>query len=175
MTDKYIALVSGVEREVAGTVTGGTNAQAGKITALDGTGRLDSSIMPVGVAPDVDIANAFETLTAATPFVYKRSDGTYANASAAVGGNAALGFILSNVATGQPATVFFEGRVTGLTGLTPGARYYLSDATPGGLTSTPVDNTVAGSAGKLHQYLGRAISATTLSFEADDFVVLAAP
>lgn len=168
MADKYIALVSGIETEVEGTVTGGAVGQAGKIPALDGTGRLDASLMPVGVAPDVYVGSAFETLSPSNPFVYIKSDGTVANASGASGGNPCVGFVLLGAAAAAQATVHFEGRVTGLSGLTVGSRYYLSDTVPGGLTLTPVSGS-----GKLHQYLGRAISTTTLSFEADDHIVRA--
>jgi hypothetical protein len=166
--DKYIALVGGIETEVAGTVTGGTAAQDGKIPALDATGRLDASLMPVGTVADTYVGAAAETLSATAPFVYVKSDGQVANASAASGGNPTIGFVLAGAAAAAQATVYFEGRVTGLTGLTVGARYYLSDTTPGGLTTTPVTG-----AGKLHQYLGRAISTTTLSFECDDHIVRA--
>ncbi len=168
MVDKYLGLVSGVETEVVATVTGGTVAQDGKIVALDTSGRLDPSIMPVGVVADTHNATAFESLSSASPFVYIRSDGQVANASAATGGNPTIGFVLANVAAAAQALVYFEGRVTGLSGLTVGARYYLSDATPGGLTATPVTG-----AGKLHQYLGRAVSATTLSFEPDNHILRA--
>jgi hypothetical protein len=123
MADKYIALVNGIDQEVEGTVTGGTAAQAGKIVATDGTGRLDASIMPVGVAPDVYVGIASETLSATSPFVYIKSDGQVANASGASGGNPAIGFVLAGSAAAAQATVYFEGRVTGLTGLTVGARY----------------------------------------------------
>lgn len=168
MADKYIALLTGMEQEVEGTVTGGTAGQAGKIPALDATGRIDPTLMPVGIVADTYSGTAFETLSAASPFVYVRPDGQVANASAASGGNPTIGFVLANVATAGTALVYFEGRVTGLSGLTVGTRYYLSDTTPGGLTATPVSGT-----GKLHQYLGRAVSATTLAFEADDHIVRA--
>lgn len=168
MADKYIALINGVDQEVEGTVTGGTVTQAGDLVALDGTGRLDQSIMPVGVAPDTYIGTASEALTSAAPFVYIKSDGTVANASATSGGNPTIGFVLANVANAAQATVFFEGRVTGLSGLTVGARYYLSDTVAGGATLTPVSGT-----GKLHQYLGRAVSTSTIAFEADDHIVRA--
>lgn len=166
MADKYIALLNGVETEVEGTVTGGTVTQAGEIVALDATGRLDTTIMPVGVVADTYSGTAFENLTAANPFVYIRSDGQIANASATSGGNATVGFVINNVSAAGTALVYFEGRVTGLSGLTPGTRYYLSDSVAGGLTDTPVSGT-----GKLHQYLGRAITATSLTFEADDYIV----
>lgn len=168
MADKYIALINGVEQEVEATLTGGTSTQAGDIVALDANGRLDISVMPTGITADVYIGNAFESLVSNNPFVYIKSDGTVANASASSGGNPTIGFVNTNYSANASATVYFEGRVTGLSGLTIGARYYLSDSVPGGLTATPVVGT-----GKLHQYLGRAISATSLSFEADDHIVRA--
>ena len=124
--------------------------------------------MPVGIVPDIYEGEAAEVLSASNPFVYVKSDGKIANASADVGGNASVGFILEGAASGASARVYFEGRVTGLSGLTIGARYYLSDVTPAGAISTPVSGT-----GKLHQYLGRAISATTIAFEADDYILRA--
>lgn len=167
MVDKYIALVNGQERQVEGQVTGGAVAQAGKIVALDNTGRLDQSVLPVGLTPDVYVGTAYEAL-AAGAFVYLRSDGKVANASAVSGGNQAVGFVLEAAAANAQAMVYFEGRNTVLTGLTPGARTYLSDATPGGVTQTPVAGT-----GKLHQFLGNAVEATSLAFEGDDSIILA--
>lgn len=69
---------------------------------------------------------------------------------------------------GQTALVYLEGRNTALTGLTAGTRYYLSADTPGAVTATPVTG-----AGKRHQFLGRALSATSISYEADDSITLA--
>lgn len=167
MADKYLALVGGQERQVEGQVTGGGVGQAGKLVALDNTGRLDQSILPVGLTPDVYVGVAHEAL-AAGAFVYLRSDGKVANASGVAGGNQAVGFVLEASAANDPARVYFEGRNTVLTGLTPGARVYLSDSAPGGTTHTPV----AG-AGKVHQFLGCAVEATCLAFEGADSIILA--
>lgn len=169
MADKYIFLdpVTGFSREREGTVTGGTAGQAGDILALDASGRIDESVLPVGLGPDVYNSLASEILTAGA-FVYVDSGAEIANAFAGVSGFPALGFVLTPSAIGEPATVYFEGQNNALTGLTPGARYYLSDTTPGGVTTTPVSGT-----GKKHQYLGNAISTTTIAFERDDVIILA--
>lgn len=172
MADKYIALLSGIETEVEGKVTGGTAAEAGKIPALDSTGRLDESLMPVGIGADMAVLTAAEALSAGA-LVYIKSDGEVANASGASAGNEAVGFVLAAYSASDDAYVYFEGRNTELSGLTVGARYYLSDLVAGGITATPIDNTNPANAGKKHQYVGRAISATSLSFEASDSVVLA--
>jgi hypothetical protein len=167
MADKYIALLAGLEQEVEGTVAGGTAAQNGKIVALGTDGKLDASLMPVGIAADVFATTAGEALTAGD-FVYITATGTARKASATSGGNPAVGFVLTSAANAASVTVYFEGSNTALTGLTVGARYYLSSATAGGVTATPVSG-----AGTLHQFLGRAYSATAISTEIDDHIVRA--
>lgn len=169
MADKYLSRDSATGRvkEVEGTVTGGTAGQAGDLVALDGSGRIDPTTMPVGIGADTHAGTAGESLTAGD-FVAIDVDGDVVRASAASGGKDAVGFVLDSAATAAPVTVYMEGRNTDLTGLTPGSRYYLSDTTPGGVTNTPV----AG-AGKRHQFLGTAITATSIAFEADDSITLA--
>lgn len=163
---KYLARVSGRIAEVVATVTGGTAGQGGAIVALDDTGHLDTSIMPVGIGADTYAGTASGALTAGD-FVAITAAGVV-RASATSGGNQADGFVLAASTDGTACTVYFEGRNTSLTDLTVGARYYLSDSTPGGLTTAPVSGT-----GKLHQYLGKAITTTSLAFEGDDAVLLA--
>lgn len=172
MADKYITVINGHEETVEGTVVGGTSSQAGDIPALDNTGRLSLTLMPVGITPDTYSGVAFENLNSASPFVYIRSDGQVANASANMGGGECIGFVLNNYASGEVALVYFEGRVTGLSGLTVGSRYYLSDTLAGGITSTPIDINDSNNVGKKHQFIGKAITPTTLSFEADDYVLI---
>lgn len=158
---------TGVVEEVVPITTSSGAGDALKIVQTDAAGRLDASVMPVGIGADTFTANASGALTAGDA-VYVTSGGLIARASAASGGNSADGFVLASSSTGTSATIFFEGRNTALTGLTVGSRYYLSDSTPGGITTTPVTG-----AGKIHQYLGKAITATTLSWEPDDAILLA--
>jgi hypothetical protein len=167
MADKYIALLSGIEQEVEGTVTGGTAAQGGKIPALDASGKFDESLLPVGIGADVFATTAGESLTAGD-FVYITPAGTASKASASPGGSPAVGFVKTSAASGAAVTVYFEGSNTNATGLTPGARVYLSDTVPGGYTMTPVTGT-----NKLHQYLGRAYTATAITTEIDDHILRA--
>lgn len=143
-------------------------SDAGKIPQTDSAGRLDISLMPVGVSPDVLVANASGALTAGD-LCYVKSDGTIARATASASGPVqADGFVLEAYADGSEATLYFEGRNTAMSGLTTGARYYLSDTTAGGVTPSPVSG-----AGKIHQFVGKAVSPTTLAFEADDAILLA--
>lgn len=169
MADKYLSrdAATGRTREVEGTVAGGSAGQAGDLVALDGSGRLDSTVMPVGIGADTHAGTAGETLTAGD-FVAIDVDGDVVRASAASGGKDAVGFILENASAAAAVTVYMEGRNTDLSGLTPGSRYYLSDTTPGGVTATPVSG-----AGKRHQFLGTAITSSSIAFEADDSITLA--
>lgn len=169
MADKYLNrnATTGRVSEVEGTVTGGTVTQAGDIVALDGTGRLDASVMPVGIGADAASLEAGEALTAGE-FVYISNTGTVRKASANVGGFDAMGFVLDNATAGANVLVYFEGRNTALGGLTPGQRVYLS-TTAGSYTITPV----TAPAGARHQFLGKAITVDSISFEPTDGITLA--
>lgn len=167
MADKYIALGASGPQEIEATVTSAGAASAGEIPALDPTGRLDQSMMPVGITADTYTGTAFEAL-AAGAFVYIRTDGQVANASAASGGNAAVGFVLAASAASASALVYFEGRNTARSGLTVGSTYFLSDTVAGSVVSTVVTGT-----GKLYQPLGTAITATSMNTEISAAVVRA--
>ena len=155
----YLALVAGFEQEVAAAVTGGTAGQAGQIVSLDAGGRLDLSILPAGLSADAHVATASEALSAGA-VVYLKADGTVANASATAGGRAAIGHVLTAVANGSQATIYFEGRNTGLSGLTVGASYFLG-ATAGTVSTSPIGAGV----GNISQRVGVAVSDTTLATE----------
>ncbi|MGH7291080.1 MAG: hypothetical protein ACREJT_07725, partial [Myxococcota bacterium] len=88
-------------------------------------------------------------------------------ADATAAGKEATGFVLAGAASGANATVFFEGTNTQLSGLTPGARYYL-DTTAGAVVDTPPTGS-----GNVVQFIGTAVSATEISFEPDAGIILA--
>lgn len=161
----YLSLIAGVRTLVAGVVVGGTATQDGALLALDANGRIDNSVLPVGIGADTFTSTAGEAL-AAGDLCYVTAAGTIMKAGAGAAGTVCQGFVLASSANSASATIYFEGRNTSLTGLTAGTRYYLSE-TAGGVTATPVTGT-----GKRHQFIGRAVSATSLDFEADDFIQL---
>ena len=72
----------------------------------------------------------------------------------------------SLVESGAAATVYFEGTITGLTGLTAGRRFL--STTPGVSTSA-----APSAAGNVVQVVGFATSATTLNFNSGPPVMLA--
>lgn len=157
---------SGKFTETQPVTTSAGTADAGKLVQLDGSGHLDASVVPAGFGVSAYVANASGNLSAGDA-VYVNSSSLIARASAATSGNATIGFILVAVTSGQPATMYRSGDNTAVTGLTAGSRYYLSDTTPGGITSVPVTGS-----GKMSQYVGTALSATALGWNPDDPTVL---
>lgn len=166
--NKFLALVGGRIREVIATVTSAGVTDDGKIVALGSDGRLDNSVLPVGVGVETKSITASENLSAGNLVNVWNSGGNFRvrKADATTQGKEAHGFILSSVSSGGAAQVYLEGTVTGLSGLLPG-RYYLS-TNPGEITDTP-----PAASGNVVQYVGNAVSATELTFEATDGVVLA--
>lgn len=168
MADKYIKLSNGRLAEQAAVETSAGAGDAGKIVALSGDGRLDPSVMPAGIGADVATVVASENLSAGD-FVNIWDDAgsvKVRKADSSSAGYEADGFVLDAVTSGQNASVYFEGRNTGKSGLTIGARYYLGAT--GGVTTTPPS-----AGGNVVQFLGRAISATAITFEGTDGVIVA--
>jgi hypothetical protein len=156
-------------QELATIQTSAGAADADKIPSLDAQGRLDASMMPTGIGADTANLQASEAIGAGDKINIHDVAGAFRmrRADAAAAGKEADGFVISAVASGASGLAYLEGRITGLSGLVPGARYYLSDSTPGGQTVTPPVG-----AGKVVQFLGKAVSATELNFEPDDGIVL---
>lgn len=159
---------SGKFTETQPVTTSAGSGDAGKLIQLDGSGKLDASAMPPGFGVSTYVANASGAISAGDA-VYVNASSLIARASAAVSGNPAIGFVLLGATNGTPATMYRSGDNTAVTGLTPGARYYLSDSTPGAITATPVTG-----ADKLSQYVGTALSATALAWNPDDATMLKA-
>jgi hypothetical protein len=170
MADKFVYLGSSGLTEKAATTTSTGVTDAGKIVALGSDGYLDISVMPVGIGADTRVAVASENLNAGDLVnLYNNSGTITARKADATGGIAkqADGFVISAVSSGQNATIYFDGTITGLSGLTPGAIYYLS-TTAGGITTT-IPTTTA----YIAQSVGKALSATELTFEPGEPVIRA--
>jgi hypothetical protein len=168
MADKYLNVISGVMTQVEAKASSAGAGDAGKIPALDSSGRLDSSMMPVGIAADTASILASENLAAGDLVNVYNNSGTanIRKADASTTGKFAHGFVLAAVTSGNNGTVYFEGTNTQVTSLTPG-RQYLS-TTPGLATST-----APSSSGNVVQVVGVANAAAALNFEAGEPVVLA--
>lgn len=159
-TNRFVTLVNGVQRLVTAIAASAGVADANKIIATGSDGRIDSTLMPVGVGVQTQAITASENL-AAGDFVNIFSDsGTPSCRKAdASNGRIANGFVLSAVPSGQQATVYFSGFNTSQINLTPGTQMFLSASTAGTATAT------APNAPALVQVLGIAVSETVLTFE----------
>lgn len=185
MSKKYIAMQNGALTEVAASALSVGAADAGKVVALNdsgilddsilnasvvasankiakltATGRLDITVMPLGVGDDTNIIVASEAL-AAGDFVNVWDNSSVASvrkADASAVGKEAHGFVLAAVEAGIGATVFFEGTNTSVSGCVPG-RQFLS-LTAGGFSTSPPT-----AAGQIVQVLGYAVSSTAINFQ----------
>ena len=169
MADKAIQLVSGKLTQVEATVVSTGVGEAGDIVALDSTGKIDVSVLPTGIGPDVAVILASENIGAGKYVNIYDNTGT-ANVRLADNSNSrdAHGFVKDAVTSGNNATIYFEATNDDLTGLTPGARQYLGTA--GGVTATPP---TFGGGATISQFVGIAISATEINTDIDDCVMLA--
>jgi hypothetical protein len=145
----------GSQEEYAGKNSSAGAGDAGEFAILDAAGKIATSMLPNGVAADSVTLTAGEALSAGD-FVYISAAGTVLKADATTPAKAARGYVLAAVSNAQPATVYFDESNSSVTGLTPGATYFLS-TTAGGVTTSPTTT-----AGQIVQELGFATSATNL-------------
>ena len=159
--------MNGVLTEIFGVQTSAGAGNAGDLVSLDNSGRIDNSMMPVGIGADTATITASETLAAGDWVnVWNNSGAKVRKADATTAGKEAHGFVLAAVTSGNPATVYFEGTNTQVTGQTPGPVYLQTTAGTGGPTAPSAS-------GNLVQQVGVALSATSVNFERGTPVVLA--
>lgn len=166
--DKYLFNNAGTVTEKASIQTSAGAGDAGKIPAVDSSGRLDTSFMPTGIAADTAVITASEALAAGDLVnVWNSTGAKVRKADASVAGKEAHGFVIAAVSNGAAATVYFEGTNAQVTGLTPGVQF-LSAATPGLATATAPSGS-----GNVVQRVGFATAAAALNFQSQPPVVLA--
>ena len=164
---KFLRLVNGVITEIFGVQTSAGAGNAGDLVSLDDSGRIDNSMMPVGIGADTSTITASETLAAGDWVnVWNDSGAKVRKADATTAGKEAHGFVLAAVTSGNPATVYFEGTNTQVTGQTPGLVYLQTTAGTGGAT-------IPSASGNVVQSIGVAVSATAVNFERSAPVTLA--
>lgn len=169
MAEKYIKNNAGQLAEVEATVVSTGTNEAGKIIALDASGKIDTTILPTGIGAQTKVAATSESLSAGQLVNLWNDSGTIkARKADASNGRRAHGFVLTGVTSPNNATVYLDGTITGLTSLTPGATYYLSGATAGAIVST-----APSTSGYISQEVGVALSATELHFEEQQPITLA--
>lgn len=169
--NKYLSNNAGTITEVAASQSSAGVGDAGKIPALDSTGKLDSSMMPVGIGAETDIIPASENLAAGDLINIWSSASTVKcrKADGSTSGKQADGFVLAAVTSGSNATVYRVSQLNNQkTGMTPGNKQFLSVTVPGGTQETAPTGT-----GQTVQIVGSARSATELIFLPGTPIVLA--
>jgi len=162
---KFLALVAGRIKELTASVVSAGSADDGKLVALDAAGKLDASVLPAGIGVNTVAAVASETLSANDLVNLWNDTGTLKarKADATTEGKECHGFVKAGVSASATATIYTPGNlITGLSGLTPGARQYLA-TTAGARTETPPSAT-----GNVLQMVGIAADATSLVFEPEE-------
>jgi hypothetical protein len=162
-----VEVISGVlTRKVPNSTSAGA-ADAAKMIQLNSAGKLDVTLMPSAALNGSEdyVIIAFETLAAGDLVNVFNNAGTASlrKADATDATKPPMGYVQAGVTAGATGTARLgNGVITGLAGLTIGARYYASAATPGGLTLTPP--TVAGN---VVYPVGRAKAVTEFAYVDD--------
>lgn len=166
-TSKYLSHINGRLTEVVPVIVGAVAASYDKIPALDASGRLDVTMLPVGAGPEVSIVLASEAIAAGNFVNIYDNAGTAncRNADSTVAGKEAHGFVLAAVASAANATVYFTGENTQRVGLTVGTQYL---AAAGSCSTTPPTT-----AGHLVQGVGFATTPTSMIVEFSNPITLA--
>ncbi len=190
---RFLNLVAGRIKQVVAIISSAGAGDGEKIVATDTTGKLhdsvmgaaetgnnvvvktksdgtlDPSIMPAGIGASTVTVVASEALAAGDLVNLWNDAGTpkARKADATAEGKEAHGFVTASVLSAANATVYLEGKITGLSGRTAGARQYMA-TTPGTITETP-----PAAAGNVVQYIGTAYSATAVAFDRDEPVTVA--
>jgi hypothetical protein len=157
MANRYLAIGTvGRQEEVEALVTRTGTGDAGKIVATASDGRIDPSVLPLGVGPDLVSAVASEAIGAGK-YVNLYNNGGVTTMRLADNSNdrPAHGFCKDAVANAGTGLVYFEGPNAGVSGRTIGARQYL------GTAGSPVETVPAAPA--ILQYLGIATQTTEIN------------
>ena len=165
---KFFLTLANGQRILATAI--GTSAGAGdadKIIHTGADGRIDATFLPNGIALLVRSIEVTETLVAGDFVnIYDSSGPKVRKAVATDPAKFCNGFVLDGASSGS-IDVYLSGLNTQLTGLTPGAKYYLDTTAGDAVTPGPTEVD-----GNISQFLGSAVSATELLFESDDDILI---
>lgn len=158
-TDKFLSIdTDGNMVEESALQTSSGSGDSGKVIQTNDSGVVDETMLPTYEGIDL---TASEALDAGDLINVWDDAGTAKMRKAdASGGKPAHGYVLNSVSSTSTGTAYGEGKLTGLSGLTPGASQFLSDSTAGTVTESPVTTS-----GNLLQKVGEAVSTTTVAFE----------
>ena len=171
-TQRFLTRQAGKTKQAQALVASTGAADAGKMVATGTDGRLDQSVMPLGIGASTIVVDASEEL-AAGKFVNFWNDAGALKVRLAdnATGRPADGYVTESFTADTPATVYpLDGVNSNLTTLTVGGDYWLGTA--GAVIAVPLDSSDDANAGKIDQYLGKAKSATELITVDDSYVIL---
>lgn len=132
---------------------------------VDAQGRLTAASNGTSSS---ETYTAGEAITAGD-LVYVSAAGTVMKADANAIGKKAIGFAPSSISNGTSGTIVFGvGKITGLSGLTAGELYFLSNTTTGGIA---LYSALTFASGDIEQIVGTAESTTVLRFHAGPTVL----
>lgn len=167
---KFLTFLSNTWHLISGVVISAGAANAGDLVALNDDGKLDESVMPSGIGAETASFPASENLASGDQVNIWNDAGTLRvrKADATAAGKRSHGVVKAAVTSGASALVYLPGiTLTGLTGLTAGAHYFLG-TTPGAI----VTDVSAYVAGNVIQRVGHALSTTSLYFAPDEPVII---
>lgn len=157
---KFLTQNIGQLKEVQATTTSAGAGNSGQIPALNSSGVLDITLMPIGVGTPTIVLPTTEIIAAGAFINVWNNAGTPSvrNANATDTTKPAHGYVLAGFGSGSNATVYLASENNVLTGLSVGSVYYLT--TTGGVVSTTPPNTTGNSL----QTVGYAINTTTIQY-----------
>ncbi len=154
------------------TEIGGTADKNGHIPTLGENGKLSATLLPSDIGNNS--VQAISTGVSAGSFVHLSQNGSGilvcepADVSVLSDLRSCDGFVLESASNGEEVQVWLEGKNTMLTALDIGATYFIDPDNPGGITAiaprgiNPYNGAI--------QRVGKAVSATTLVFEAHPII-----
>jgi hypothetical protein len=165
MADKYLAQVNGQITEKAAVASSTGAADAGKIPALDATGKLAANMMPTGIGAEIQVLTVDTDTLVAGDFVNITANGVRkADASA---NRPAHGFVLAGYAPGASADVYSISQTnTAVAQTTLGAKYFLG-------TNGAITTTAPSTSGYCSQCVGIGTGTTSIVFAPSYPIVLA--
>ncbi len=156
-TTKFTKYEGDGNLSVQTTIDQSTGASdAGKVPSTKADGTLDESLLPNSVKP-VSLTGTFGATVGNSKVIYTDPADQKIKVATNTGlATKAEGFVITGGATDAAATYYQRGRLTGLTGLTPGKTYFLG--ADGAVTDTEPTTGVA-------QIIGVAASATEMDVQ----------
>ena len=171
--DKYLYNNSGVITERSGTVVSDGAAKAGDIPALDDSGKLDASVIPIISWSESKSIAVSEAITSGQFVNIWDSSGLKVRPASAANNYPAHGFVLTGASSGS-VTVYFSGKTNtgalknGADSWTIGATVYLSNSTAGAITTT-----APSTSGHIVQKIGTILGTSEVNFDLMAPIVLA--